>query len=182
SPSGTHKSPGRKKGPKSGEKRKSSEKYLDDYIEDSPPKRSHPTREELDDYSIEEEDYVDYDDYEEPAPRRRGSRPRRPEPSTSGRDDFYDDYDDYEDYPPQRGRRRDDYYEDDPYEDDYYEDPYDDPYGPPPPSVPRRGRSQRSGPNIGLIKAGLMIMAIAGFIFCGATGIKILVELIAQLG
>lgn len=185
SSSGSHKSSQRKKRPKSGETKNSSEKYLDDYIEESPPKRSRPRREELDDYSDEESDYVEYDDYEEErSPRRRG-RPRRQERS-GRRDDFYDDdddyddypEDDYDDYPPRRGRGRDDFYE----EDDYYEDQYEDSYGPPAPTVGRRGRSKRSGPNLGLIRAGLMILAIAGFVFCGAVGIKILVELIGRLG
>jgi hypothetical protein len=90
--------------------------------------------------------------------------------------DFYDDYE--EDYDAPRRRSRDDDYEEDPYVDEYYDSPYEEPYGAP--IRGNRGR-RKSGPNIGLIRAGFMVLVIAGCVFGAAIGIKILVELIAIL-
>jgi hypothetical protein len=160
---------GTQKAPKNSPTKKSTEKFLDDYVEKSNPKKDRPKR-GSDEYVVEEVDYVDYSDSED---RPRRARPeRRP---TNRRDDDYEDYEDYDDYEAPRGRRR----RDDDYEEEY-EDPYDDGYG----ETVRTGgrRRQRSGPNIGLIRAGFMVMGIAGCVICGAIGIKILVELIGQLG
>ncbi len=184
---------------KSGEKR-STEKFLDDYVEKpkstpAKPDRPKPNRDELDDYSVDEEDYVDYDDYEADRPRpNRPSRGRSERPP-GGRDDFhddddddadagydnYDDHDDYDDYDDRRPRRRgrnryeeDEYYED-PYEEDYYEDPYDRP------RRSSRGGRKAKTPKIGLIRAGFLIMAIAGCVLAGAMGVKMLVFLLMML-
>lgn len=163
SKSGTRKSSKRRPGSKSGEK------FLDDYVEQPKPKRSKGSG--VDDFALSEDDFVDYEDYveyEEPAPRRSRSPQRR--------DDVYDDYeDDYEDYAPPRARRGRDEYYDDPYDDPYVDDYYEDPYGAPVPGG--RSRRRKSGPNLGLIRAGMMIMAVAGCVFCGAIGFKILSEL-----
>ncbi len=178
SKSGTQKTPKRQGGSKSGETKRSAEKYLDDYLEEPTPKKARASREELDDYAVEEVDYVDYaDEVEEDRPRRsRRPERRRPEP------DDYEDYEDDYDAPPRRrrSRRDEEYYEDD-YGDDPYAPSYDEPYGAP---VRRGGRSSRkkSGPKIGLIRAGFLIMAIAGCVFSGAMGIKILVWLIGMIG
>jgi hypothetical protein len=56
---------GTRKSPKSGPEKKSSEKFLDDYVDKSGPKKSKPSREELDDYHVEPVDYVDYSDPED---------------------------------------------------------------------------------------------------------------------
>lgn len=169
SKSGQRKISKRRPGSKSGESKRPAEKYLDDYVEEPKPKKPRASREELDDYAVEEVDYVDYEDYEEDRPRRRS----RPERSAGG----WDDYDSYEDdYDAPRRGRRDDYYEEDPYADPYYEPPYEEPYGAP---VRAGGRSRRkSGPNIALIRAGFMVLGIAGCVFSGAIGMKVLVELI----
>lgn len=162
SASGTQKAP---KGG-SGSSKKPSEKFLDDYVEKPGSKPARPKR-GSDEYVVEEVDYVDY--AEEKPPRR--SRPART------RDDDYEDYEDYDDYDAPRGRRRRDDYEED--YDDSYEDPYDDGYGE---TVRRGGRGRRkSEPKIGLIRAGFLILAIAGCVFCGSIGIKLLVELIGIL-
>ena len=172
--SGSHKSAKRgKPGSKSGEKR-SSEKYLDDYVEKPNSPKSKPTREELDDYSVDEADYVDYEDYEAGPPRRG----RRPERAPGGRDEFYDDEveADYEDY--DRRPRRSRYEEDEYYEEEYYEDPYADSYGAP---VRTGGRRKSKGPQLGLVRSGLLIMAIAGCVLAGAMGLKMFLVLLGML-
>ncbi len=106
---------GTQKSPKTSPAKKSTEKFLDDYVEKPSPKKDRPKR-GSDEYVVEEVDFVDYS---EPEDRPRRARPeRRP---ASRRDDDYEDYEDYDDYDAPRGRRRRD--------DDYYEDPYDDGYG-----------------------------------------------------
>ncbi len=133
------------------------------------------------------DDYEDYeDDYEEERPRsksRSGSRRSRPQPRDDYEDDYADDYE--EDY-------GDDYGED--YGDDY-EDDYDAPRsrrgrrgddfggsrGAAPRPSGRRPSRRGRGPNLKLPSVGLLIMAIAGCVFAGALGVKIITELIAML-
>jgi hypothetical protein len=161
---------GTRKAPKDSPEKKSSEKFLDDYVEKSGSKKSKPSREGPDDFNVNPADYVDYSD---PEDRPRRERPERQERRPASRRD--DDYEDYEDYDAPRGRRRRD-----DYEEDYYEDDYDESYG----ETVRRGgaRSRRkSGPNLGLIRAGFMILAVSGCIYSGALGIKALLSLIIML-
>ena len=163
-----------------------SEKFLDNYVKQ--PKSSKPkaTREELDDYSVDEADYIDYEDYETDRPRR--SRPERSRGGNDAYDDYDDDYaeaeydDDYENHRPRRRRSRyaeDEYYED-PYEEDYYADPYEESY-----AAPRRsgrgGRRRSGGPKLGLIRSGFLIMAIAGCVLAGAMGLKMFLVLLGML-
>ncbi len=182
SSSGSHKSSKRgKPGSKSGEKR-SSEKFLDDYVEKPKSSKSKPSRDELDDYSLDEADYVDYEDYQTGPPRR--NRSSRPDRTPGGRDEFYDDYaeadyEDYDDYDDDDRRpRRSRYEEDEYYEEEYYEDPYADPYG-----APRRtgGRRKSKSPKLGLVRSGLLIMAIAGCVLAGAMGLKMFLVLLGML-
>ena len=156
---------GSRKPPKARPGSKSAEKYLDDYVPEPKPRKA---RGAGDAPGEEVVDYVDYDDYDDDRPRRRGrTAPRRGE----------EDYADYDDYDAPR-RRRDDYYEEDPFADDYYDSPYEEPYG----AAIRSGRGRRrSGPNIGLIRAGFLVLAIAGCVLCAAIGFKILAELLILL-